>query len=109
MRAIRREEWGCMKPNIGELISFGDRAVNAVVSAMPSMRFDVNRRSHVYAVTLHASIVQLCGGSLAMARTEYTAGIPIVLRSIYEALVDLDILVSARPITSGWTRLTCSK
>jgi hypothetical protein len=76
------------------LMAFGDRALQAIVSAMASIRFDGEKRFSVYAVTLHASIVQLCGGVVVLARTEYTAGIPILLRSMYEALVDLDLLVT---------------
>lgn len=77
-----------------EMLDFGDRALAAVVDAMPSIRFDAEKRFQMYAVSLHASIVQLCGGVLVLARTEHTAGIPILLRSMYEALVDLDLLVT---------------
>ena len=34
----------------------------------------------------------LCGG-LALAKTEHSAGVPVLLRSLYEALVDLDNLL----------------
>jgi hypothetical protein len=82
-----------VQPNFTDRLAFGDRALHAIVEAMPLIHFDPVRRPHLYAVTLHASIVQLCGGSLAMARTEHTAGIPVLLRSMFEALVDLDNLV----------------
>lgn len=60
---------------------------------MTLVRFDPQQKVHLYAVTLHASIVQLSGGSLTLAKSVYPAGIPIVLRSMYEAIVDFDLLV----------------
>lgn len=82
-----------MQPNLADRLAFGDRALRAIVEAMPLIHFEPSKRAHLYAVTLHASIVQLCGGCLALARTEHTAGIPVLLRSMFEALVDLDNLV----------------
>jgi hypothetical protein len=82
-----------VQPNLTDRLAFGDRALRAIVEAMPMIHFEPAKRPHLYAVTLHASIVQLCGGCLAMARTEHTAGIPVLLRSMFEALVDLDNLV----------------
>jgi hypothetical protein len=75
-------------------LAFGDRALRTIIEAMPRITFDPTNHPQLYAVTLHASIVQLCGGCLTLAQTEYTAGIPVLLRSMYEALVDLDNLVS---------------
>jgi hypothetical protein len=83
-------------PNIRDRLAFGDRAMRAIVEAMPLITFDPAKRPELYAVTLHASIVQLCGGCLALAKTEHTAGIPVLLRSMFEALVDLDNLVSVQ-------------
>ncbi len=80
-------------PEAAKQIEFGDRALSDVVNAMPMIRFDIDNLAHVYAVSLHASIVQLCGGCLALAKTEHSAGVPILLRSLYEAVVDLDNLV----------------
>src|SRR5687768_16742016 len=77
-----------------DMLDFGDRALGAVIDAMPMIRFDAEKRFQMYAVSLHASIVQLCGGVLVLARTEHTAGIPILLRSMYEAEIDLDLLVT---------------
>lgn len=74
-------------------IAFGERALNKVVDAMRLVRFDASKRPQIYAVTLHATIVQLCGGCLRLAKTELTVGIPVLLRSMFEALVDLDNLV----------------
>jgi hypothetical protein len=82
-----------MKPSLADRLAFGDRTLRAIVEAMPLISFDSSKRPHLYAVTLHASIVQLCGGCLALARTEHTAGIPVLLRSMFEALIDLDNLV----------------
>jgi hypothetical protein len=79
--------------SLEDRIAFGQKALTSIVDAMPLIRFDSEKRPHLYAVTLHTSVVQLCGGCFALARTEHTAGIPILLRSMFEALVDLDNLV----------------
>jgi len=83
-----------MQPDIAQRLTFGDRALREILEAMPRIHFDSDNKPHLYAVTLHASIVQLCGGCLALGRTEHTAGIPVLLRSMFEALIDLDNLVS---------------
>jgi hypothetical protein len=83
-----------MDSRIADRLVFGERALGEVVAAMPAITFDPEKRPDLYAVALHASIVQLCGGCLTLAKTEYTAGIPVLLRSLYEALVDLDNLVT---------------
>jgi hypothetical protein len=81
------------QPSVTDRLAFGDRALREVIEAMPLIEFEPSKRPQLYAVTLHASIVQLCGGCLALAKTEHTAGIPVLLRSMYEALVDLQNLV----------------
>lgn len=83
-----------MEQSIADRLTFGDRALRAVIESMPLIEFDGSNHPQLYAATLHASIVQLCGGCLALARTDHTAGIPVLLRSMFEALVDLDNLVS---------------
>lgn len=84
---------GVMSNPVADQVAFGERALSAVINAMQLIRFDSTKRPHVYAVTLHATIVQLCSGCLALAKTEHTAGIGVMLRSMFEGLVDLDNLV----------------
>jgi len=74
-------------------VAFGERALSTVIDAMRLVSFDSTKRPHIYAVTLHATIVQLCSGCLVVAKTKHTAGIPVLLRSMFEGLVDLDNLV----------------
>jgi len=90
--ATRLSIQGMNNPAADQL-AFGERALSTVIDAMRLVRFDSTKRPHVYAVTLHATIVQLCGGCLALARTEHTAGVGVLLRSMFEGLVDLDNLV----------------
>jgi hypothetical protein len=82
-----------MESSIAQRLAFGDRALRTVIEAMPRIAFDESKHQELYAATLHASIVQLCGGCLALARAEHTIGIPTLLRSMFEALVDLDNLI----------------
>jgi len=82
-----------MSNPVMDQIAFGERALSIVLDAMRLVRFDSAKRPHIYAVTLHATIVQLCSGCLTVAKTKCTAGVPVLLRSMFEALVDLDNLV----------------
>jgi hypothetical protein len=45
------------------------------------------------ALALHGTTIELFAGCLALADTERAAAIPIVLRSLYEAVVDLENLL----------------
>lgn len=84
-----------MQPdNLSDQIAFGDRALHVVIQAMPRIRFEPSMNTQLYAVMLHASLVQMCGSCLSLARSDYTAGIPVILRSMFEALVDLDNVVT---------------
>lgn len=80
--------------NLSAQLAFGERAMYAVIEAMPLIRFERSKNPALYAVMLYASIIQLCGACLSLARTDFTAGIPVLLRSMFEALVDLDNLVT---------------
>jgi hypothetical protein len=51
-----------VQPNIRDRLVFRDRAIRTIIAAMPRIEFDPTNHSQLYAVTLHATIVQLCGG-----------------------------------------------
>jgi hypothetical protein len=79
---------------LSKQIGFGESALRAVLDAMPRVEFEPYKRPQLYAVALHCSLTQFCGGCLAMAKSEHTAGIPVLLRAMFEGLVDLDNLLA---------------
>jgi hypothetical protein len=52
-----------------------------------------NTEAQQCALALHATTIELHAGCLALADTGRAAGVPIVLRSLYEAVVDLENLL----------------
>jgi len=65
--------------------------VAETVQTLPGLRLDNEPQLH--AILLYASITQLFSGCILLAAQGEPTAIPIVLRSLYEALVDLDNLV----------------
>lgn len=65
------------------------------VNAAPRLRFDITAKgwSHVYSVGLYASLTELSGGCVALARAKAFVGVPILARTCLEAFVDLKNLL----------------
>lgn len=77
-----------------EHIANGTSAVRTVLESATTLRIDPSNSTHLHAVTLHATITELFGACLVLAEDrDHAIGIPILLRSMQEALVDLDNLV----------------
>lgn len=66
------------------------------VNAAPGLRFDVAGKgwSHVYAVGLYASLTELSGSCVALARAKAFVGVPILARTCLEAFIDLKNLLA---------------
>lgn len=66
------------------------------VNAAPRLRFDIAGKGwpHVYAVGLYASLIELSGSCVALARAKAFVGIPILARTCLEAFVDLKNLLA---------------
>src|SRR5687768_10644039 len=82
------------KVTVRQQIEFGEEAVDTIVREAQRFRFDAENELHVTALGLHNTIVELCAGCLVLADTNRATGIPILLRSMYEAFVDLSNLLS---------------
>jgi hypothetical protein len=76
-------------------IEFGRQVVLGLLNSLKGAEINPDNNAQVQAMALHATIVELFDSCLAMAERNATAGIPVVLRSIYEALVDLDNLLTS--------------
>lgn len=70
---------------------FAHRAVDTLLEAAKLLRWVTEAQQ--CALALHATTIELFAGCLALADTERAAGIPIVLRSLFEAVVDLENLL----------------
>jgi hypothetical protein len=70
---------------------FAHRAVDTILESAKQLRWVTEPQQ--IALALHATTVELFSGCLALADTERAAAIPIVLRSLYEAVVDLENLL----------------
>jgi Family of unknown function (DUF5677) len=66
--------------------------VPEVLKAAKQLRH-TDSMAQIYALALHGTIIELFSGCVLMALWNEPTGIPILLRSMYEALVDLDNLV----------------
>jgi len=77
-----------------ERIATGAAAVRTVLDCAAVLRIDPDSLSHIHAAALHATITELFGNCLVLAADQdHAIGIPILLRSMLEALVDLDNLL----------------
>jgi hypothetical protein len=74
-------------------IRYGHAAVETVTVCASLLKCDGSEKAAVYAVTLHATITELFAGCLVLAEANRPAGVPILLRPIFEALVDLHNLL----------------
>lgn len=55
---------------------------------------DANNQQHIIAACLYASIVELCGSALILVREDQFIGVPQIIRSMFEADVDLINVIS---------------
>jgi hypothetical protein len=74
-----------------QVIDFGREVIMAALKVGDAIRYDGNHAGSVQALALYGSIVELYAGCLELAESDgATAGIPVLLRSMFEALVDVD-------------------
>lgn len=80
-------------PVLMEFIVAASEAVRTVLDFADRLVGPSDSDSHLHAVALHATLTELLSGCVVLALQEHPTGIPILLRSMYEALVDLDNLL----------------
>jgi hypothetical protein len=78
-----------LQPQLASAIS----ALDIVLRLADRLVGDRMNEAHVHAIALHATIIELFAGCITLVREGYATGVPILLRSTYEALVDLDNLL----------------
>jgi Family of unknown function (DUF5677) len=78
-----------------ESIETGTSAVRTVLECATALRIDPHDSAQLHAVAFHGTITELFGACLVLAEDrDHAIGIPILLRSMQEALVDLDNVVN---------------
>ncbi|OGU18221.1 MAG: hypothetical protein A2076_11670 [Geobacteraceae bacterium GWC2_53_11] len=68
------------------------RSLDALLYYAKTFIFDGTHPLHISTVSLYGSILELCGSLIPLLETEHFSTIPVVLRSILEAYVDLENL-----------------
>jgi Family of unknown function (DUF5677) len=82
-----------LAPELRARVESGATAVGVVLAAAGQLGHN-DSDAQLHALGLHATIIELISECLLLAGQGAPSSIPIVLRSVYEALVDLDNLVS---------------
>jgi hypothetical protein len=77
-----------------EQTAFGREVITTVALAVKLLDGREHDSAQLHAIALHGTVIELLASCIAMADEDGASrGIPIVLRSMYEALVDLDNLL----------------
>lgn len=86
MSSARSDKSAAIVDKLGELVSVVHKCSSAV-------RFMPIEQRHLYATTLHATVVELAAGCVRLLRRRDGTCSPLLLRSALEAYVDLHNLV----------------
>src|ERR1700677_5145679 len=81
-----------LDPALQARVTAASDAVPVVVEAAAQLRHDESD-PQIHALTLHGTITELFSACVLLAKQGEPTAIPIILRSMYEALVDLDNLL----------------
>lgn len=66
-----------------------ERHYNACVDFIPKFNFSIDHQQQVLALCLYCSIVELCPSLLLLMKRGQFIGVPLLVRTMYEADVDL--------------------
>jgi hypothetical protein len=78
--------------NFKAIESYYRRSLDELIRLAATLTFDGTHKLHVIAVFLYGSIIELSSSLIPLLKSEHFSAIPIVLRSILEACVDLENL-----------------
>jgi Family of unknown function (DUF5677) len=81
-----------LDPELQARVTAASDAVPVVLDAAAQIRHDTSD-AQIHALALHGTITELFSACILLAKHGEPTAIPIILRSMYEALVDLDNLV----------------
>ncbi len=78
---------------IAPRLEFFAYAIDAALRALDELGDRPDRQPHIFALGLYATILELGAGALTLAQAQRYAGLPVLLRSMYEAHLDLENLL----------------
>lgn len=78
---------------VAQHVDFCVYAIDAALRALDEVTGQPDEQPHVLALGLYATILELGAGALTLAQTRRYAGLPILIRSMYEAHLDLQNLL----------------
>lgn len=81
-----------LDPALCSRANAASEVIPVVLNAASRLRYD-DSMAHIYALALHGSVIEQFSACVLLVRSGEPSTIPIILRSMYEALVDLDNLV----------------
>ncbi|MEJ0038933.1 MAG: DUF5677 domain-containing protein [Gammaproteobacteria bacterium] len=82
---------------VQQQVDFLGYAHDTALDAARQLKFDADKIAQVFVVSLHGTIVELAGACLSLLGTGNSIAIPILLRSMHEALADqINLLVDAK-------------
>ena len=83
---------GILDPAVREQVNHGIDTLDLVMESATYLQGKPDTGWQIHSIAIHATIVELFAGCLVLAQQQHSLGIPMLLRSMYEALVDLDNL-----------------
>jgi hypothetical protein len=78
--------------NFKAIESYYHRSLDELIQLAATFTFDGTHPLHVNAVSLYGSIIELSSSLIPLLNSEHFSAIPVLLRSILEAYVDLENL-----------------
>ena len=72
-----------------EILPFLEQTFKGLIEQMPNLKFDKNHPQHMYAICLYSTILGIAESCILLIRHKQMIAFPTVLRSLFEAHVDL--------------------
>nr|MBV6628881.1 hypothetical protein [Oceanococcus sp. HetDA_MAG_MS8] len=71
------------------LLEMLERHYRRCVNLLPEVGFDSSSGQHLHCMCLYASVIELCPTIIHLAKNDSFVAVPLILRSMYEADIDL--------------------
>jgi hypothetical protein len=84
------------KSGLAYCMQFAYEAMRVVAAAAGKVHFQSDDKPQVYAIALHATIIEQFHSCIALVEANATTALPNTVRSVFEATVDLENLLQDR-------------
>jgi hypothetical protein len=83
------------KPDaLAQCLAFSVEAMSTVINAASRLRYQPEETCQIYAIALHATIIEQFHSCIAMVEAEASTALPNTIRSMLEAVVELENLLT---------------